>query len=172
MIDVKQSLANLEKNIQYKCKDTLWNHIWTSLSLTEKYSGTIDEKGFKVWKYNRQKGLFYFTIIGTITEEKKELVLETKINKLAKTLIAVFFLVIIYFFLDSTIEYKQVYDGSHYFWYIDWKEQGRIILCTLVFSSIMIPLSYYVYRVSKKEELENLKLYFSDYSNSTNQDYF
>jgi hypothetical protein len=172
MTDLKQPLSNLEKNIQYKCKDTVWNHLWTLFSFTQKYAGIVDEKGFKVWKYSRGQGIFYFTITGTIVEEKKELVLETKLNKLAKTLITIWFLVMLYFFLDSTIEYKQAYDGSYYFWYIDWKEIGRVTLLSLVFSSIMIPLLYYVYRVRKKEELENLTPYFSDYSNSTNQDYF
>ncbi|WP_338793091.1 hypothetical protein [Bernardetia sp. MNP-M8] len=174
MTILEKTLSNLEKDIQYKCKDTAWNHLWTLFSFTEKYAGIVDKKGFKIWKYSRQQGIFYFTIIGKIIEVdgNEKLILDTKINKFAKTLALLFFFALLYFLFDSPIQYKQAYDGSYYFWHIDWKEIIRMVLYVFGLLCILIPVFYYVHRVRNKEEIENLKQRFSVYSNSTNQDYF
>ncbi len=174
MTDLGKTLSNLENDLKHKRKATIWNHFLTLIEQDYAYSGSVDSNGFAIWKRSNRQGVFYTTIVGKIVEKEgqKKIVLNTKLNKFGKFLILIFLLSLLFTLLNSTINYQQAYDGSHYFWQIKWKEIFMGIGSAAVFSSVMIPVMYYVRGVYKKEELKEFREQFIVYSNSTNQDYF
>ncbi|WP_338762110.1 hypothetical protein WAF17_16925 [Bernardetia sp. ABR2-2B] len=174
MTDLEKTLKNLESSLKHKRENTLWNHFLTFTERSSSYSGTVNKNGFEVWRYSRWQGAFYTVFIGKVVEREgvKKIALSKKLNKFAKFLITGLFFLFLFTMLNSAINYKQAYDGSHYFWEIKWDEIFNTTLSAIVFFTVMFPVFYYVNRVKEKEEIESLKERFIIYSNSTNQDYF
>lgn len=174
MTALEQILSNVETIIKHKRKDSVWNHLLTFIERDYNYSSCITENGFTIWKYSSWNGIFYSMIVGKIVEKEgqKKIIFSTKLNKLAKSLIIIFFLWMSFIVLDSAISYKQAYDGSHYFWEIKWNEIFTSALSAIVFSSVMLPVLYFVRSFEKRDEIQELKERLRAYSNSTHQDYF
>jgi hypothetical protein len=64
-------VKKVRKKIHYKRSDTFSNHIKTILQIDPlKYSGTVRDSGFVIWRYSRKCGIFYPVIHGEITNKE------------------------------------------------------------------------------------------------------
>ncbi len=169
MTNLEQTLFNLEKSLEYKCKDNILNHIWTIISKNTSFAGTVNKDSFKIWKYNGLYAFFHPVIIGKVIKKGKDekLSITTKYNSFGK-LVMVLLAIAYLYGIFTAIEYRQSFSGNRYLWDIDWLH----IISISIFPIIMTPIFRLLYNIGKKEDMQQLREQFRVYSNSTNQDYF
>jgi hypothetical protein len=79
----KEVVKEVRKQIHYKRSDTVSNHLRTILQVDPlKYSGTVKDGGFVVWRYSQKCGIFYPVIHGDVTnrEGKTSVSLYARLN--------------------------------------------------------------------------------------------
>jgi hypothetical protein len=64
-------VKEVRKKIHYKRSDTFSSHIKTILQIDPlKYSGTVRDSGFVIWRYSQKCGIFYPVIHGELTNRE------------------------------------------------------------------------------------------------------
>jgi hypothetical protein len=136
--------SDIEKLIKVKKKDSFINHFFTIINLDYKPNGEVGKNEIKFWKFNLWIAIFYPIFIFKLNSKKEVTSINSKLNSFGKLIYVLFFILLTSFFKD--INFTTINVSSIFF----------IVLIYLLFISLFILLSFKIYNLEKKNQLESI----------------